>query len=198
MPQNPPGAATKYNAAAMALHWLIALLIVCNIGIAWYFNTLNGPTKIPPIQLHKSIGITVLLLSLARLAWRLISPPPPLPRSVAGWQRPVANVTYILFYVVMIGLPLTGWALSSASQIIKVYPITLYGAVPWPTITPLAQLPADQMKAAHQVFTLMHGLLGKLTYGLIVLHVGAALRHAFLLRDEVVARMVPFMKAPTA
>ena len=198
MPQNPPGAAVKYNAVAMSLHWLIALLIVCNIGIAWYFNTLNGAAKIPPVQLHKSIGVTVLLLSLARLAWRFISPPPPLPRSVTGWQRPVANVTYILFYVIMLGLPLTGWALSSASQLIKVYPITLFGVLPWPAIAPLANLPPDQMKEAHHVFVFMHGLLGKLTYGLIVLHVGAALRHLILLRDDVVSRMVPFVKAPSA
>jgi len=182
----------------MSLHWLIAALIICNILIAWYFNTLTGSIKIPPVQLHKSIGITVLILSLARLAWRFISPPPPLPTSVTGWQRPVANVTYILFYVIMLGLPLSGWALSSASQIIRVYPITLYGVVPWPTIEPLAQLPPDAMKATHRVFVLIHGLLGKLTYGLIVLHVAAALRHLVLLRDDVVSRMVPFLKAPSA
>ena len=198
MPSTPPAATTKYNIVAMSLHWLIAALIVTNIGIAWYFNTLNGVVKIPPIQLHKSIGITVLLLSLLRLAWRFVSPPPPLPASVTGWQRPVAHVTYILFYVIMLGLPLSGWALSSASMIIKVYPITLFHVVPWPTIDALAQLPPDQMKNAHRVFVTLHGLLGKLTYGLIVLHVGAALRHLILLRDGVVARMVPFLRAPPA
>jgi cytochrome b561 len=90
VPSTPPNADTKYNAVAMSLHWLIAALIVTNIGIAWYFNTLNGAVKIPPIQLHKSIGITVLLLSVVRLSWRFLSPPPPLPASVTGWQRPVA------------------------------------------------------------------------------------------------------------
>lgn len=197
MPRTPPDADTKYNAVAMSLHWLIAVLIVTNIAVAWYFNTLTGAVKIPPIQLHKSIGITVLLLSLMRLAWRFVSPPPPLPASVTGWQRPVANVTYILFYVIMIGLPLSGWALSSASQIIKVYPITLYGVVPWPTIDALAQLPPDQMKSTHKLFVVIHGLLGKLTYGLIVLHVAAAMRHLVVLRDGVVARMVPFLRSPS-
>jgi cytochrome b561 len=87
-----------------------------------------------------------------------------------------ARRTYILFYVIMLGLPLSGWALSSASMIIKVYPITLFHLVPWPTIDALASLPPDQMKSAHTVFVTIHGLLGKLTYALIVLHVGAASR----------------------
>lgn len=194
MPSSPANADARYNAVAMSLHWLIAALIVTNILIAWYFNTLNGPTKIPPLQLHKSIGITVLILSAARLAWRFISPPPPLPASVTGWQRAAAHVTYVLFYVIMLGLPLSGWAMVSASALIRVYPITLYGLIPWPTIEPLAQLPHDQMKSVHKAFLLTHGLLGKLTYGLIVLHVAAALRHLILLRDGVVARMVPFLR----
>ena len=64
----------RYNAGAIALHWPIALLILTNIGLAWWFNTLHGEAKIEPIQLHKSIGITVLLLSVLRLAWRLVTP----------------------------------------------------------------------------------------------------------------------------
>src|SRR5436305_4889094 len=100
---------TRYNAGAIALHWLIAALLITNIGLAWYFNTLTGLPKIAPTQLHKSIGITILLLSLARLAWRFIAPPPPLPDYVAPWERFAAGAVYVLFYVVMIGMPLTGW-----------------------------------------------------------------------------------------
>ena len=185
---------TRYNAAAMALHWLIAALLIANILIAWYFNTLNGAAKVPPLQLHKSFGITVLLLSVLRLAWRFISPPPPLPASVAGWQRLAANAVYVLFYGVMLGLPLTGWALSSASHLIKVYPITLYGLVEWPAIAPLTALPPTQLKQAHTLFVTAHGLLGKLVYFLIVLHVGAALRHWLLLKDGVAGRMIPFAR----
>jgi cytochrome b561 len=88
----PHPARARYDAVAMTLHWLIAALIVTNIALAWYFNTLVGLPKIAPVQLHKSIGITVLILSLARLAWRVASPPPPLPRSVEGWARVASGI----------------------------------------------------------------------------------------------------------
>jgi len=194
----PAGGPARYNGVAMTLHWLIAALIIANIGIAWYFNTLHGLPKIPPVQLHKSIGITVQLLSLARLGWRIASPPPPLPATVEGWQRVAAGVVYVLFYVVMIGMPLSGWALSSASVIIRFKPIMLYGLVQWPAIAPLTHLAPAEMKQAHEGFVTVHHLLAKLAYALIVLHVGAALRHLFLLKDGVMGRMVPFARAPVA
>ena len=130
----------RYNALAMVLHWTIAVLILTNIGIAWYFGTLHGLAKIPPTQLHKSVGITVLLLSLVRLAWRFLKPPPPLPGYVRGWERTVAGIVYVLFYGFMIAQPLTGWAQVSASRLIHVYPIlpgipersTLFSADPPP------------------------------------------------------------------
>ncbi len=186
---------TRYNATAMSLHWLIAALLVGNVALAWYFNTLTGLPKIAPTQLHKSIGITILLLSLARLAWRFIAPPPPLPASVVGWERWAAGAVYVLFYLVMIGMPLSGWAFTSASRLIQVYPITVFGLIPWPAMGPLTSLPTPQMHTAHAAFLTTHQLLAKLAYGLIVLHVAAALRHQFLRRDDVAARMIPFLKA---
>ena len=190
----PRVAANRYNALAMSLHWLIAALLIGNILLAWYFNTLNGVAKIPPVQLHKSFGITILLLSLLRLGWRFAVPPPRLPASVTGWQKRTSSVVYVLFYVVMIGMPLTGWALTSASKLIHVYPITLYGLIPWPAIGPLTSLPPDQMKGANHLFVTLHGLGAKLAYGLIVLHVAAAIYHWLVLRDGVAARMVPFLR----
>jgi cytochrome b561 len=192
-PAQPDGF-RRYNTVAMILHWLIASLLIANIGLAWYFNTLTGLPKIAPVQLHKSIGVTVLLLSLARLGWRVVSPPPPLPDGVEGWARYASGVVYVLFYVVMIGMPLSGWALSSASVIIRFKPIMLYGLVHWPAITPLTQLPPAQMKQAHEAFVTVHELLAKLAYVLIVVHVGAALRHLFVLKDDVMGRMVPFIR----
>jgi cytochrome b561 len=188
--------ARRYHAVAMMLHWLIAILILTNIGLAWYFNTLHGLAKVGPTQIHKSVGITVLVLSLLRLAWRFVSPPPPLPASVTGWERVAASTVYVLFYVVMIGMPLTGWALSSASRLITIYPITWFGLFQVPAIGPLTTLPPDQMHQAHHLFVTAHGLGAKLAYGLIVLHVAAALRHQFIKRDEVVSRMTPFVRRP--
>jgi cytochrome b561 len=188
--------ARRYNTVAMTLHWLIAILILTNIGLAWYFNTLHGAPKLDMIQIHKPIGITVLVLSLARLAWRFISPPPPLPSSVAGWERAAAYTVYVLFYVIMIGMPLTGWAMVSASKLIAVYPISFFNLFHWPAIGPLSTLPGPQMHQAHRLFETAHGLGAKLAYALIVLHVSAALRHQFIKRDEVFGSMFPFLRRP--
>jgi cytochrome b561 len=184
----------RYSGVAIALHWTIAALLLTNIGLAWWFNTLTGSAKIEPVQLHKSVGITILILSVARLAWRLTAPPPRLPAYVTGWEKWLAQAVHVLFYVVMLGMPLSGWAMSSASPLIKIFPITLFHVVPWPTLTFLSNLPHDQMKQTHGAFMTTHGLLAKLAYGLIVLHVAGALKHQFISNDDVVARMIPFLR----
>ena len=191
-------ASVRYNTVAMLLHWLIAALILTNISVAWYFDELKGLAKIPPLQLHKSIGITVLILSVLRLAWRLINPPPKMPDTVKGWERFLAVAVHVLFYVVMIGLPLSGWFMVSASRLIHTYPITLFGLFEWPAIGPLTTLPPAQMRETRETLEEIHELLGKLAYALIVLHVGAALTHQFIRRDAINARMIPFLKAPAS
>ena len=178
---------------AIALHWLIAVLILTNIGLAWYFNTLHGLARLSPIALHQSLGLSVLILSVARLAWRLANPPPPLPAEMPRWERWLAVLVHGLFYVVMIGMPLTGWALRSASPLHHVLPIRLF-SLPWPAIPPLAHLTGPAAEAAEHRFETAHGLLAKLAYALVVLHVAGALKHQFVSRDVVVARMVPFLR----
>jgi cytochrome b561 len=192
-PAEVPTGRSTYSAVAIALHWTIAALILTNIGIAWYFNTLKGPEAVAPIQLHKSIGITVLLLSLVRLAWRLISPPPPLPPTVKGWERWAAQATHLVFYLLMLGLPLTGWAFVSASPLIKVHPTVLYGVIPWPAV-PYPGLDSDAVHTAHKALQFTHSTLAKVAYAAIVLHVAAALKHQLLDRDDVVARMIPLLR----
>jgi cytochrome b561 len=190
----PTRAQSRYSAGAIVLHWAIALLLLTNIALAWWFNTLHGEAKIEPVQLHKSIGITVLILSLSRLGWRLAVPPPPLSATLQPWERWLAHTVHALFYVVMLGLPLTGWAFSSASPLIHVFPIVLFHLVPWPAIGPLTSLPHDQMKQAHAVLLTSHQLLAKLAYALIALHVAGALKHPIFDRDNGLARMVPLLR----
>ena len=187
----------RYSHVAIALHWTIAVLLLSNIGIAWYFNTLHGMARLSPIALHQSIGLTVLVLSVARLVWRLVNPPPKLPGYVSGWERVLSTIVHWGFYVVMIGLPLTGWAMRSASPLHHILPIKLF-FIPWPAIGPLASMAPDQAKSAEHLFEGAHGLLGKLAYGLIVLHVAGALKHQFVSRDDVVARMIPILKRRAA
>src|SRR5262249_15144815 len=123
------GGRSTYSAVAIGLHWLIAALMLTNIGLAWYFTNLKGPAEVAPLALHKSIGITVLLLTLLRIGWRLVNPPPPLPDHMAAWERWAAKGTHYLFYLLMLGMPLSGWAMVSASPLIKLHPTVLYGVL---------------------------------------------------------------------
>jgi len=184
---------SSYSATAILLHWAIAALIVTNIGIAWYFNTLKGPEAAAPLALHKSIGITVLLLSLVRVGLRLAAPPPPLPPTLSRLESFAAKATHLVFYGLMLGLPLSGWALVSASPLIKVHPTVLFGVVPWPAV-PYPGLDSDALHTARKAFGLVHGLLAKLAYATIALHVAAALKHQLVDRDDVVARMIPWLR----
>jgi cytochrome b561 len=189
----------RYSGVAIALHWIIAALLISNIGIAWYFNTLKGGAQITPIQWHKFFGITILILSVARLTWRLAVPAPKLPDYVTGWEKWLAQAVHVLFYVVMLGMPLSGWAMVSASPLIKIFPIKFlpinsFHLFDWPALSFLTNLPPSQLKQAHDAFMLTHGLLAKLAYGLIVLHVAGALKHQFISQDDVVGRMIPFLR----
>ena len=196
-----PGASpqnARYNVVAMGLHWAVAALIIGNIGVAWYFGALPRLEQIPSIQIHKSIGITVLILSVIRLAWRFTARPPAEPPSLRGWERLASNLTYVLFYLLMIGLPLTGWIYVTASGLITVYPVTLFGLVTMPTLTAITSLPHDQMEQVKTGFQAAHQLLAKVAYVLIALHVAAALRHWIILRDGIAQRMIPFLSFPRA
>lgn len=196
-PLRPTVSQTRYSGVAMTLHWLIAVAILTNVGVAWYFNTLEGLAKMPSVQIHKSLGITILLLSAVRLAWRLVRPPPAMKADLKPWERRLAEAVHVLFYLLMFALPLTGWAMVSATPLIHVYPINMFGLFHWPEIAPLANLPRPAMREAHEAFETAHGLLAKLiVYGLFPLHVLGALKHQFLDRDHELGRMIPFLKAP--
>jgi cytochrome b561 len=113
---------------------------------------------------------------------------------VTGWERIAANTVYVLFYVAMIGMPLSGWIMVSASKTIIQYPINFFGLFHWPAIGPLTALPHDQQHQVHELFSTVHSAGAWLIYGLLLLHVGAALRHQFIRRDEVVWRMAPLIR----
>src|ERR1700761_1102208 len=181
---------TRYATGAILLHWIIALAIVAQVSLAWRFGDDHSPTGFALTQLHKSIGITVLLLSVLRLVWRLINPPPPEPVGLAGWEKAASQIVHWGFYVFMIGMPLTGWIMVSASK--TQIPTLLYGVVPWPNIPGIDTLaPAAKhmwSKFGHQ----SHSTLALGFYGLFVLHVAGALKHQFFDRDTpILSRMAP-------
>lgn len=192
---------TRYSTVAMILHWAIAALLVWTVLLAWEAEDLKGMAKMAPLQLHKPIGITILLLTLLRLGWRFVQPAPALGAHLKPWERHLARAVHVLFYVLMLAIPLTGWATVSASGLIVKFPINMWGLFDWPVIQPLYDLPGELRHTRHEQLETAHKLLAKaIIYGLVPLHILGALKHQFLDRDNELARMIPFLarKDPAA
>jgi cytochrome b561/polyisoprenoid-binding protein YceI len=187
------GRSPRYTTVAILLHWLIAAAILFQIILGWRMgDEPKGPATYAIFQLHKSIGITILLLSLARLAWRLFHRPPPHPATQPRWETIASQIVHVAFYVIMIGLPITGWIIVSTSKL--TIPTVLYGAIPWPHLPFLPELAAGPKHLWHEIGENGHGLLVKTTYLLLALHLGAVAKHQILDRDEVLGHMAPGAK----
>lgn len=164
----------RYDGVAIAFHWSIAAMVLLNLVSGLFYR--------PLFFTHKAIGITVLVLSIGRLLWRMTHRVPPPPADLPRWQQLVARGTHYAFYVLILALPISGWVMSSATD--ERRPLTWFGLFDIPY---LSMGPGPAGGSAHDA----HVLLGWLTLALVALHVGAALRHHFLLRDRVVSRMLP-------
>ncbi len=186
----------RYSTVAIILHWTIAGLILFNLYLALQFDGMRGLEKFNAFQLHKSVGLTVLLLSLARLAWRLTHRPPLLPAPMPRWERIGALTAHWVFYGLMIGIPLTGWVLVSASP--TNLPTLIFKTVPWPHLGFIHDLAMPVRRALEDQVEQVHMLLGYSMACLIVLHVAAALKHHFWNRDEVLGHMLPFVRSKSA
>lgn len=183
--------AVRYNAVAMIIHWLTALTV---IGLLVVGNIMADLPRTDPIKLdlynwHKSFGVTVLLLTLIRLAWRLTHKPPALPDAMPDWEKRAAHAAHWAFYILLLGVPLLGWVMVSAAP--RSVPTFLFGAVEWPHIPFLADMDIEWKKDMKELFEDLHAAAAYTMAGLIVLHIGAALRHRFLLKDTVLQRMLP-------
>jgi cytochrome b561/polyisoprenoid-binding protein YceI len=188
-----PPSRGRYTTVAIILHWLIAAAILFQIILGWRMGDgPKGATTYAIFQLHKSIGITILVLSLGRLAWRLFNKPPPHPAGQPRWETIASQVVHVAFYVIMIGLPVTGWIIVSTSKL--AIPTILYGAIPWPHLPFLPELAAGPKHLWHEIGEVGHGLLVKTTYLLLLLHLGAVAKHQILDRDEVLGHMAPGAK----
>lgn len=184
------GRPVRYTTVAVILHWLIAAAIIFQVILGWRMgDEPKGPATYAIFQLHKSIGITILLLSLARLGWRLTHRPPPHPVGQPAWETLASKIVHVAFYVIMIGLPITGWIIVSTSKL--TIPTVLFGAIPWPHIPGLPELAAGPKHLWHEIGENGHGLLVKTTYLLLALHLGAVAKHQILDRDEVLGHMAP-------
>ncbi len=181
----------RYGIVAVALHWLIALAIMGMLVMGNVMVNVLTPfssEQFAAYQWHKSIGITILALSVLRLIWRLTHPVPPLPDTLKPWERVLARLTHIGFYGLMLGIPLSGWAMVSAS--VYDIPTVLYDVLPLPHLPVFSTL--TEKAPVEEALKTVHQLLGWSMIGLLALHIGAALKHHFILKDGVVRRMLPF------
>lgn len=181
----------RYGAVAMTLHWLIAASIIFNLCLGLYVADIltdQDPERFGLIQFHKSIGLTVLVLSLARLGWRLVNPIPPLPDTLTPALKVLARGTHYLLYFLMIAIPLAGWALVSSSPL--GLPTPYFGLFHWPNIAFLADLTRAQKAPLRHEFFALHMYLAFSAIVLIALHVAGALYHQ-MRRDDVLRRMLP-------
>ena len=173
--------APRYTKVAIWLHWVIALSVLTNIGLAMLTEGLPRETHRAAMNIHKALGIAVLALSVVLILWRLGHKPPPLPIGTPAWQRPVSKIVSFLFYALLILLPLSGWVWMSAAD----RPIDFFGLFTVPSITSPSKILADTLHERHE-------LLGLTMLGLAAIHILAALKHQFFDRTGLIGRMNPF------
>ncbi|MDP9649555.1 cytochrome b [Paraburkholderia caledonica] len=184
-------APSRYTRTAITLHWLIALLIICNVALALSADSLPDDWVRPVINTHKSIGITVLGLALLRILWRVSHKPPPLPREFPSWEKVAAHLAHFLLYLLMIGLPLSGWLHDSAWKDAATHPMRLFDLFPWPRIRYVMNLDPGLKETLHDRFGALHTWLGYALYALLAMHIGGALKHQWIDRKSVLKRMMP-------
>ena len=182
---------SQYTRVAIILHWVIAVLIICNVALGLSADLLPDDWVRPVIDTHKSIGITVLGLALLRILWRVSHKPPPLPREFPSWERTAAHIAHFLLYLLMIALPLSGWAHDSAWKAAATHPMQLFHLVPWPRMGFIMNLDPAVKEPLHDKLGALHTWLGYALYALLAMHVGGALKHQWIDRHSVIKRMVP-------
>ena len=182
----------RYSTVAVIFHWLIAILILLNWGIGWRMGFVKGQDQFFLYQLHKSYGITILLLSLGRLAWRLFRPPPPDSPLLKPWEKLAAHAVHWAFYGFMILMPLSGWAVVSTSKFNL--PTVLYTLVPWPHLPVISTLAPAAKASVNATAETSHLFLAWTGLALLALHVGAVIKHHLFDGDPVLKRMLPFTR----
>lgn len=172
----------RYSAGAIILHWLIAIAVIVNWRIAEAGEHLEMAEKIEVMNRHKALGMTILALTILRVLWRLAQKPPALSSTLKPWEAMLARTVHLLFYVLLIGLPIGGWIANSAyGQGVDIFGLFTVPALPVPNNPDLGE----------RIFGL-HAAGGTVMLALIALHIVGALKHQFFDRDGNLYRMLPF------
>jgi cytochrome b561/polyisoprenoid-binding protein YceI len=184
----------RYSKTAMTLHWLIAAALAFQFGLGEAFEHLpRGKLLFDTAQFHKSIGITILILTLIRIAVRFAKPRPA-PLGDHGWAERLASITHMGLYAFMLIAPLSGWLMTTASTF--AIPTYLFNVIPWPDFPFVAGMEAAPKENLYEVSKVVHEVISKLGLALFLLHVIGALRHQFLLKEPLIERMVPVKMVP--
>ena len=181
----------RYTGTAIALHWIIGILMIVNVGLAWAWPLAPDEAVRPLINNHKSIGITLLLLVLMRILWRATHKPPALPVHHQPWEKRAAHAVHMLLYVIMFALPLSGWIMDSAWKDAATHPMQWFGLFEWPRIGMVMGLDEVTKKTVHDSFGEAHELLGWALWALFALHVIGALKHQWVDKEQELQRMMP-------
>jgi len=170
-----------WGTVAKSFHWLIALLILAQFVVGEIAEDLKlSPTKVDLFVWHKSVGVLILLLAVLRLAWRLANPPPAAPVDSPTWETKLAAAGHFLLYALMFAVPISGWLISDASRV----PFNAFFVISMPDFIDANR---DLQKDAEDV----HEILTTALMLIAAVHVIAALRHHYLLRNDVLRRMLP-------
>lgn len=173
----------QYTKTAMALHWVVAALMVWAFALGWIMTDIHGitPTKLRYFSWHKWLGVTVLVLALARLLWRATHQPPALPNEMHDWEKMAAHAGHALLYVLMLAIPVSGYFYTSAAGV----PVVYLGMLPLPTIIDADPALAAMLKTIH--IWLNYGLLAA-----VAGHLLAVVKHQLIDRQRLLQRMLPF------
>jgi cytochrome b561 len=159
-------------------------LILAAFPLGLYMHDLPlSPFKLRLYSYHKWIGVTIFLLTVFRLSWRITHRPPPLPDTMRGWEKIAAEIAHYLLYILLFIIPISGWLMSSA----KGFQTVWFGVIPLPDLV-------GKDKFLGNLLQQVHVILNYAMLGVLLAHVGAALKHHFIQRDDVLTRMLPFLK----
>ena len=179
----------RFHGYAISLHWLMALLIIGLLVVGNYMVSLDesDALRFTLTQWHKSFGIIVFLLFVLRLIWRWTHRPPDLPADLKPWEVRAAGLTHTLLYLLVFIIPFSGWVMVSVSPLDL--PTLLFNSVHWPHLALFNEV--SDRAAVTELVAEIHAMAGNLIILLLVLHIGAALKHHFVLKDGVMLLMAP-------
>ena len=185
----------RYSPVAIIFHWTMAALVFFQLGWGWWMGQLPvGGDKVRAHDLHYGVGVLMLVLVLGRFGWRLLAPGPINDADKPGWESVASTITHWLFYVCLFGLPLTGWLMISATA--REQDLAIAGLIPWP-LMPLQDLGSVTAWRVEAVGEWLHWGLILTLLALIPIHVGGALKHQVIDRDDVFHGMLPVLPQPS-